>query len=123
MGLTWTVTVAYRDSLSRTPSWQENQPLTQGRFQSVNCTTLVQCGANSPRRLILAQPSSNVAGRVESPKSTRASVSFPTDVYHELERIAEAKKVSLAWVVREAAEKYVADQWPLLGSDRAGGRQ
>jgi hypothetical protein len=47
--------------------------------------------------------------------TTRASISFPTEVYQELERIAEAKKVSLAWVVREAAEKYVADQYPLFG--------
>lgn len=48
------------------------------------------------------------------PKSTRASVSFPPKVYEELEKLAAAKKVSLAWVVREAAEKYVADQWPLF---------
>lgn len=48
--------------------------------------------------------------------TTRASVSFPTELYAELERIAAAKKVSIAWVVREAAEKYVADQWPLFGS-------
>lgn len=47
-------------------------------------------------------------------KSTRASVSFPPEVYGELEKLAAAKKVSLAWVVREAAEKYVEDQWPLL---------
>lgn len=57
------------------------------------------------------------AGRHDS-KSTRASVSFPPDVYEELERLAAAKKVSLAWVVREAAERYVADQWPLLKSER-----
>ena len=49
------------------------------------------------------------------PKTTRASVSFPSEIYEELERLAAAKKVSLAWVVREAAEKYLADQWPLLG--------
>jgi hypothetical protein len=49
--------------------------------------------------------------------TTRASISFPTEVYQELERIAEAKKVSLAWVVREAAEKYVADQWPLFANE------
>ena len=48
------------------------------------------------------------------PKSARASISFPPDVYEELEKLAAAKKVSLAWVVREAAEKYVADQWPLF---------
>lgn len=47
-------------------------------------------------------------------RKTRASVSFPPNVYDELARLAQAKKVSLAWVVREAAEKYVADQWPLF---------
>lgn len=45
---------------------------------------------------------------------TRASVTFPPDLYRTLEGIAKQKKVSLAWVVRDAAEKYVADQWPLL---------
>jgi predicted DNA-binding protein len=51
------------------------------------------------------------------PPSTRASVSFPVETYKELERLAEAKKVSLAWVVREAAEKYVADQRPLFAEE------
>jgi len=55
-------------------------------------------------------------------KTTRASVSFPTGVYQELERIAAAKKVSLAWIVREATEKYVADQWPLLQYPRESGQ-
>jgi len=45
---------------------------------------------------------------------TRASVSFPSDVYADLERLAMVKKVSLAWVVREAAERYVADQSSLI---------
>ncbi len=52
--------------------------------------------------------------RIRAADTTRASVSFPSNIYEELERIAEVKKVSLAWVVREAAEKYVTDQWPLL---------
>ena len=38
----------------------------------------------------------------------RASVSFPPELYHTLEKIARHKKVSLAWVMRDAAEKYVA---------------
>ena len=38
----------------------------------------------------------------------RASISFPPDLYKSLEGIAKEKKVSLAWVVRDAAEKYVA---------------
>jgi len=46
--------------------------------------------------------------------AVRASISFPPDVYETLESIAKEKKVSLAWVVREAAEKYIADKWPLF---------
>jgi predicted DNA-binding protein len=53
-------------------------------------------------------------------KTARASVSFPPNIYEELEKLAAAKKVSVAWVVREAAEKYVADQWPLLGAHPRG---
>ena len=49
------------------------------------------------------------------PKVTRASVSFPADLYQTLERIAKEKKVSVAWIVRDAAEQYVGDRWPLLG--------
>jgi metal-responsive CopG/Arc/MetJ family transcriptional regulator len=48
------------------------------------------------------------------PPAVRASISFPSDVYHTLEEIAKEKKVSLAWVVREATEKYIADKWPLF---------
>ena len=47
----------------------------------------------------------------------RASVSFPPQLYRIIEEIAKQKKVSVAWVVRDAAEKYVADQWPLLGAN------
>lgn len=47
-------------------------------------------------------------------KNTRASVSFPSELYQTLERLAKEKKVSVAWIVREAAEKYVGERWPLL---------
>ncbi len=42
----------------------------------------------------------------------RASISFPPDLYETLEEIAKEKKVSLAWVVRDAVERYVAEQEP-----------
>ena len=42
--------------------------------------------------------------------NVRASISFPPDLYETLEDIARQKKVSLAWVVRDAAEKYVAER-------------
>ena len=53
------------------------------------------------------------------PKTTRASVSFPYELYETLERIAKDRKVSMAWIVRDAAaEKYVDDQWPLFEKTR-----
>jgi hypothetical protein len=50
----------------------------------------------------------------ESTASVRATITFPVDIHGTLEGIAKQKKVSLAWVVREAAEKYIADRWPLF---------
>jgi predicted transcriptional regulator len=42
--------------------------------------------------------------------SVRASISFPPEIYGVLEQLARQKKVSLAWVVRDAVERYVAEQ-------------
>jgi len=47
-------------------------------------------------------------------RSTRASASLPPDIYATLQDIAKQKKVSFAWVIRDAAEQYIARQWPLL---------
>jgi Ribbon-helix-helix protein, copG family len=44
----------------------------------------------------------------------RASITFPPDLYKTVEDLAKRKKVSIAWVVREAVEEYVANKWPLL---------
>jgi predicted DNA-binding protein len=44
----------------------------------------------------------------------RTSVSFPPELHKTIEDLAKRKKVSMAWIVREAVEKYVSDQWPLL---------
>jgi hypothetical protein len=46
--------------------------------------------------------------------SVRATISFPSDRYTMLEEIAKQKKVSLAWVVREAVDNYIEAQWPLF---------
>lgn len=51
--------------------------------------------------------------------AVRASITFPPDLYAQLEQIAQQKKVSLAWVVRDAVEKYVASE---LKQGREGGR-
>jgi len=57
--------------------------------------------------------------KAETGGSPRASITFPPDLYHTLEDLAKVKKVSVAWIVREAAEKYVADQWPLFAKKPA----
>jgi metal-responsive CopG/Arc/MetJ family transcriptional regulator len=53
--------------------------------------------------------------------AVRASISFPPEIYQTLEVIAKEKKVSLAWVVREAAEQYIGGRWPLFNG-KAGER-
>lgn len=53
----------------------------------------------------------------------RATISFPYELYKTLEGIAREKKVSLAWVVREASEQYVADKWPLFGKNLIRGEK
>jgi predicted DNA-binding protein len=62
-----------------------------------------------------AQKTEENKRNTEGADTVRASISFPAELYGTLEVIAKEKKVSLAWVVREAAEKYVADKWPLFG--------
>jgi metal-responsive CopG/Arc/MetJ family transcriptional regulator len=52
--------------------------------------------------------------KAQNSAQVRATISFPPDLYETLEKIAKQKKVSLAWVVREAAETYVDERWPLL---------
>jgi hypothetical protein len=44
----------------------------------------------------------------------RATISFPSDIYQTLEDMALDKKVSLAWVVRDAVEQYIELKWPLF---------
>ncbi len=53
-------------------------------------------------------------GKVRKSATPRISVTLPPDVHETLERIAREKKVSLAWVMRDAAEQYIANKWPLF---------
>jgi hypothetical protein len=55
-------------------------------------------------------------GKGKDSAMPRMSVSFPPEIYKTLENLATKKKVSLGWVVRDAVEKYVADQWPLFAN-------
>ena len=46
--------------------------------------------------------------------AVRATISFPAGVHELLQRIATEKKVSLAWVVRDAVDTYIDKKWPLF---------
>jgi metal-responsive CopG/Arc/MetJ family transcriptional regulator len=63
-----------------------------------------------------------VAGRAadKQTRTIRASVSLKAEIYRTLEAIAKHKKVSTAWVLRDAAEKYIADQKPRLTTGSSG---
>jgi predicted DNA-binding protein len=53
-------------------------------------------------------------------RQPRASITFPPKLYRTLETLAKEKKVSLAWVVREAAEMYVAGQHTVMRQSERG---
>lgn len=50
----------------------------------------------------------------EAVKCVRSTVSIPAEQYEELQQIAEEKRVSVAWVVRDAVERYLAARHPLF---------
>jgi hypothetical protein len=49
-----------------------------------------------------------------SPKRVRTSVTVPIEDYRELESLARRKKVSVAWIVRDAVDQYLAGRRPPL---------
>ena len=51
-------------------------------------------------------------------QSVRTTVSIPVDDHAELERISEKKKVSVAWVVRDAVDRYLNVEAPLFRRER-----
>lgn len=66
---------------------------------------------------------SKAPSRKQEIHNTRVSVSFPAELYETLESLAKEKRVSLAWVVRDAAAQYVTEQWPLLGPPTSTSRR
>ena len=53
-------------------------------------------------------------GKGRQSAAPRVSVTLPADTHETLERIAREKKVSVAWVMRDAVEQYIAQKWPLF---------
>lgn len=86
------------------------------------CSTVVYCGAimEGQNLVSVSMPGpKRKAHRTKPRRSPRTSVTFPPEIYEILEDLAKKKKVSVAWVVRDAAEKYIADQWPLFAKGGA----
>ncbi|CAJ0864642.1 ribbon-helix-helix domain-containing protein [Ralstonia mannitolilytica] len=52
--------------------------------------------------------SSRTSAQQSDTETVRASISFPAGDYAELQRLAASMKVSVAWVVRQAIEEYLA---------------
>ena len=63
--------------------------------------------------------SNKMSEEIKSSATVRTSVSIPCGLHNELEKLARDKRVSLAWVIRDAAEKYVADQGRLLSGPKS----
>lgn len=59
-------------------------------------------------------------GKKSANGPVRTSVSFDQDDYAELKYIAETKRVSIAWVVREAVADYLSDRARLFGQKGRG---
>lgn len=50
------------------------------------------------------------------PGIVRLSVTIPADDYADIKRAAERKRVSIAWIVRDALSQYLREQAPLFRS-------
>jgi metal-responsive CopG/Arc/MetJ family transcriptional regulator len=55
------------------------------------------------------------------PSTVRFSITLPKEQHKELERLSDRKRVSLAWVIRDAVEKYLEAQAPLFRSQSREG--
>ncbi len=51
----------------------------------------------------------------------RVSVSLTDDQHEFLSSLAERKRVSIAWVIRDAIERLIAEESPLFKSDSTRG--
>ena len=52
--------------------------------------------------------------KTKEKKTVRTSVTVSEGDYLEIEAIAERKKVSVAWVIRDAVEQYLTREFPMF---------
>jgi predicted transcriptional regulator len=58
--------------------------------------------------------STKKSSRAKRGRMPRTTVSFPAEIQAQLERLAKQKKVSVAWIVRDAVERYILSETPLF---------
>jgi predicted DNA-binding protein len=56
--------------------------------------------------------------RTSKRKSIRTSTSIPQEHYEQLENIAQENKVSVAWVVRDAIDKYLQNRKGIVNDEQ-----
>lgn len=54
------------------------------------------------------------AKKARARKTVRTSVTLPRELYESLGLLAKDKRVTVAWIIRDASEKYVGEAWPLF---------
>jgi hypothetical protein len=79
-----------------------------GKNKSLTCITVMHSDALMP-----ASDKSRVKRGTK--KATRITVTLPQDNYDTVVRMAKNKRVSTAWIVRDAVDKYLAADTPLFG--------
>ena len=91
-------------------------------FRRFTLTDLVYSGEGTGSAKMTKKRSQGRDLRAQTKATVRESISFRPNSYEVFEGIATGKKVSLAWVVRHAAELYVADETKDGGRGRHGDR-
>ena len=66
----------------------------------------------------MAKANSKQYEEVEKFNPTRLSVTLPADHYAQLQHLATKKRVSVAWVVRDAVERYLINGKPADKEER-----
>lgn len=75
---------------------------------------MVYHGAHKEPSAMVKKRGSGKRAKRKTDGMVRASSSYPRELYRMLEAIAGEKKVSIAWVMRDAAQRYVDERWPLF---------
>jgi Arc/MetJ-type ribon-helix-helix transcriptional regulator len=64
-------------------------------------------------------PSTTPSNDSAKTSGTRITVTLPPEHYEHVLRVAKRKRVSASWVVRDAVERYLADEMPLFAENES----